>query len=149
MAFPASNQNLDNAYRAIKEAALQVKTQSQTMRTAAAGPGLSADRIVFYAQFLNTTKARMATLASTPGLPAYAQTQENNGALDIAAEYNAMVAQINATMAWIGANFPEDASGYKLAFTLDANGVLTWRTFTAGSLSTFVTVLDALIATIN
>lgn len=148
MAFPASSQALANAYSLIKGRALGIKSETQQLRAASAAGPISAERIIGYSAMLARSKTELATLAATPGLQTYAQAQENNPLLDIAAEYNAMVSQINSVIAWIAANFPQDGAGYKLAFQMDADGGLVWRQFTTASLATFRTQLDALTATI-
>ena len=148
MAFPASSQALSNVYAQIKGRALDVRLQSISLRAASLAGPVSAERIVGYSASLNRSRQELATLAGTPGLAAYAQEQEANPSLDIVAEYNAMLAQINATTQWISSNFPEDASGYKLAFQIDSQGALVFRQFDTASLASFRTVLDALIGTI-
>lgn len=148
MAFPATSQALSTAYGQIKGRALDVRNQSVALRASSAAGPVGADRIIGYSAFLDRALTELAALAATPGLSAYAQNQENNPALDIVAEYTAMVAQINATTAWISTNFPEDVSGYKLAFQIGSQGALVWRSFDTASLAGFRTVLDALIATI-
>lgn len=148
MPFPATSQALSTAYGQIKGRALDIRLQSVALRASSAAGAVSAERIVGYSAFLNRARTELAALASTPGIAAYAQEQENNPGLDIVAEYNAMLAQINATTAWISANFPEDVGGYKLAFQINVNGALVWRDFDTASLASFRTVLDSLIATI-
>jgi len=149
MAFPATNQNLADAYRLLKGRAADVRTQSITLRAASVAGPVAADRILSFAQVLARSKTEMSTLSTTPGLSAYAQAQENNPSLNIATEFGLMIAQIDATVAWIIANFPQDANGFKLAFTLAATGVPVYRTFDTPSLATFRTTLDSLIATIS
>lgn len=148
MAFPASALILDNAYKSVKQYALDIRSNTLSMRNLAAA-GTNAQRIIFYSQSLANLRAQMAALVSTPGLAAYAQTQENNPSLNVAAEYTAMNTQIGTTLAWISTNFPKDANGYLLAAQLNPDGTLQWRDFSAASLAGFVTVLDALLATIN
>ena len=149
MPFPASNQNLADAYRLLKGRANDVRSQSVSLRALSLAGVVGADRILNYAAMLARSKSEMSTLAATPGLATYAQAQENNGALNIATEYFAMVAQIDAVVAWIVANFPQDGGGFKLAFTLASNGTPVYRTFDTAALATFRTNLDALIATIS
>lgn len=149
MAFPATNQNLGDAYRLLKGRAADVRGQSVTLRAASLAGPVAADRILNFAQVLARSKTEMSTLSTVPGLAEYAQAQENNPTLNIATEFGLMITQIDATVAWIVANFPQDASGFKLAFTLLAAGVPVYRTFDTASLSTFRTTLDALIATIS
>lgn len=147
MPFPASSAELASAYVKIKNRALFVRSQSQGLRTAANGT-VSASTIIDYVTNLARVRAELTALAATPGLGPYAQAQENNPGLNIAAEYQAMIDQVIATTTWIAANFPQDGTGYKLAFTLAANGDMVWRSFDAASLAGLRTVLDALIATI-
>lgn len=148
MAFPASSQALANAYALIKGRANGIKSETVQLRNASAAGTILAERIIGYVAMLARSKLELASLADTPGLVAYAQAQENNVNLDISVEYTAMLEQINATISWITTNFPQDASGYKLAFQLGADGTLNWRSFSSASLATFRSQLDALSATI-
>lgn len=149
MAFPASSQALANAYSLIKGRANGIKSETVQLRNDSAAVIISAERIIGYTAMLARSKTELATLAAVPGLSTYAQAQESNPSLDIVAEYNTMLTQINSTISWIATNFPQDAGGYKLAFQLGADGNLVWRTFTTASLATFRTQLDALAATIS
>lgn len=149
MPFPATNQNLADAYRLLKGRASDVRSQSVSLRAASIAGVVSADRILNYLAMLARSKTEMTTLAVIPGLAAYAQAQENNGTLNITTEYTTMVTQIDATVAWIVANFPQDGSGFKLAFTMANDGTLAYRTFNTPTLAGFRTALDALIATIS
>lgn len=149
MAFPASNQNLADAYRLLKGRANDVRSQSVNLRALSLAGAVGADRILGYAAMLARSKVEMAALSAAPGLAAYAQAQENNVSLNIVTEYNTMTAQIDATVAWIVANFPQDGGGFKLAFTMANDGTLVYRTFDTPTLAGFRTTLDALIATIS
>ena len=149
MAFPASNQNLADAYRLLKGRANDVRSQSVNLRAQSLAGAVGADRILNYAAMLARSKEEMGLLAATPGLATYAQTQENNGSLNITTEYTTMVAQIDATVAWIVANFPQDGSGFKLAFTMANDGTLVYRTFSTATLAGLRTTLDSLISTIS
>lgn len=147
MAFPATAPELATAYAQIKNRVGFVKQRAQALRTASLAT-TSAQAIVTFVQEMVGMRASLNTLTATQGLVDYARTAEANAGLDIVAEYNAVIAQLNATTAWIAANFPEDGGGYKLAFTLSPAGDVVWRTFDTASLAGLRTVLDALIATI-
>ncbi len=149
MSFPATNQNLADAYRLLKGRAADVRAQSISLRAASLAGPVAADRILNFAQMLARSKTEMLALAAAPGLAAYAQAQENNAGLNIVTEFNLMTAQIDSTVAWIVANFPQDANGFKLAFSLAATGVPVYRNFDTATLATFRTTLDSLIATIS
>jgi len=149
MAFPASNQALSDAYRTLTNLANGVRSQAVSIKAQSLAGPVSADKILNYVTLLNRARTEMTALSATPGLAVYAQEQENNPALNIVTEYNAMTAQIDATIAWIVNNFPQDVSGFKLAFTLAADGSTVYRTFDTATLATFRTTLDALTATIS
>lgn len=148
MAFPATGVKLADAYRLLTGRAADVRAQSVSLRASSLAGPVAADRILSFAQMLSRSKTEMTTLAALPGMVAYAQAQENNASLNIVTEFNLMIAQVDATVAWIVTNFPQDASGFKLAFTLSAAGAPVYRTFDTATLATFRTTLDALIATI-
>lgn len=149
MSFPATNQNLADAFRLLKGRAADVRSQSVALRASSLAGPVAADRILAYLQMLARSRTEMTTLASTPGLAVYAQEQENNPALNIATEFTSMIAQLDATISWVVTNFPQDANGFKLAFTLNAQGLPVYRTFDTATLAGFRTTLDALIATIS
>jgi len=149
MAFPASNQALSDAYRTLKNLANGVRSQAVNLKAQSLAGPVAADKILNYVTLLNQARTQMTVLSATPGLSVYAQAQENNPALNIVTEYNTMVAQIDATITWVVTNFPQDGNGFKLAFTLAADGSIVYRTFDTPTLATFRTTLDALTATIS
>ena len=151
MPFPsniAATPLLEHALDTVTSRAGAIKQRTAALiADSAAGP-VDGARIVNYLRDLVAAKERLAAVASTPGLPAYAQSQVNNQALDIAAEYTTMVAQITATIDWLRNNFPKDANGYLLYEQIGAQGNVTYRTFSTATLATFRAQLAALAATI-
>lgn len=149
MAFPANSLLLSSVLDRISDEMRGIRSDAQNLRTASAAGPVSATSVISYLGRLVDAKDRMAALASAPGLAAYAQQQYNNPSLDIAAEYNATVAQINATRDWIIANFPKTATTNELRErTFDANGRTVAVQFSSASMSGLRAALDALIATI-
>lgn len=148
MAFPASSLALSSAYGSIKSKALSIKTQATSLRDASAEGPISADRIIRFATDMDRVRNELAIAAATPGLAAHAQAQEGNPTLDIVAEYNAMIAQLNATTAWISNNLPKDANGYNLVLQIGTSGALLWRTFDSTATAGLRSALDQLIASI-
>ena len=140
--------NLSYAWDMLRGSVQEVKNRTQTVRTMAAA-GTTSGVILDHTTFLAGSKEYLNSLASTPGLADYAKGQVNDATFDIVTEYVAMMTALDNTVTWIMTNFPKDASGFLLAKTFDANGVQVDRNFDAASLSTFVTVLDALLATID
>lgn len=149
MAFPASTEILSRVLDSIAQTMLQVKSASQQIRNASASGPIGANSVITYLGDLADQRDRLTALAAAPGLAAYAQAQYNNGSLNIATEYNAVMAATVTVRDWIIANFPKDGSSNLLEKKFDANGRVTLNTFTSASLATFRTQLDALIATIN
>lgn len=150
MAFPSSNSDdLASAWSAIRNSAAVVKRDSQTLHDRSAAGNIEAALILRYVESLANHNDAFARYTAVPGLAAYVREQVNNPAIDIVAEYNTMLAQINATKNWIAANFPKDGSGYLLYHTLGADGRIVQRTLTPAQTAGLRTQLTALIATID
>lgn len=147
MAFPSANVILlRDALDIVRQAASSVKSGAVNLKAISLGT-TGASSIINFALMLAEQKALLAQYAGTPGLGAYAQSQLNSQ-VDIVAAYTTMVAQIDATVAWIIANFPT-AGGFIQERQFTADGRTTERTFTSDSLAGLRTQLDALIATID
>lgn len=150
MAFPSSQskpETLSEALSKVKDTAGRIKVLAQARKTASSASATKANDIVGYVQGLAADRAELTRLVATPGLSAYAATEYP--ALNISTEYTAMVAQIDATLAWVSSNFPKAASGEVLERKLAADGTLTVNTFSVASLSAFRSQLDLLMATID
>lgn len=152
MAFPSSVGRpyvLANAWESARQIAGQLKTSAQNLKTLSlAGPVTSSDLLNFQSRLVDS-KASLATVSAVPGLAAYAQAQVNDNVLDVAASFSAMATQIDATGAWIVANFPKDGSGYLLASQFNGGGRVVDRTFATAALVGLRAQLDLLIATID
>lgn len=86
--------------------------------------------------------------AATPGLGQYAKDQEANPAYDVIAEFNAMIAAFTSVRDTLIGMFPKDANGFLLYQTLNPNGTISRRTFTAAQLAPAVAQINSAIATI-
>jgi hypothetical protein len=151
MAFPASQNTLAQALSLASTLGTKLKSQTQLLRAAsAAGPTGRMAYITLQAR-LHEAITTWATLASTPGIGAYAQEQYGNGTLDIAAEFTAMRNAAITLRDWIGANFPKDAtSGAWLVHSYDTtSAVPTELTFTSAVTAQFRTNADAFTATVG
>ena len=143
MAFLATNQGLADAYSQIKRIAAAIQTHSDNLIVSSAAGDISALRIVNSATNLRGWRAELVELASTPGLQAYAKTQEDEPTYDVAAEYLAMRGKVDDVITWIVANIPT-SSGYMIVQTMESDGSITTRTFTPAQTAGFRTVLQAL-----
>lgn len=148
MAFPATSQALARAYAGIKAMALDIRNQSVALRDRSAAGSTSAEVIVTFVRSMARIRTDLSGLTATPGLGAYAQEQEGNPALNIVAEYNAMIAQLDATTAWVAANIPSDGT-YNLIVTIGPSGLIDWRMFDAAATAGLRSALNQLIAAIS
>lgn len=148
MAFPSSTQSLDAVWMGSQSTAARIRTQAQETRNTSAAGNISTKVILDFATGLADAIQDLDTAAATPGIAQYARDQLANPALDIAAEFTAMRAQMVATRDWIGTNFPADVNSYLLFIQFTAERRFTYRQFTSAQTAGLRTQLDALIATI-
>lgn len=148
MAFRASNALPAERYDRGKLLAVQLKSAVQR-RSSDFQSGAGADEIIGLADQLREYRERFNQIRQTPGIAAYAQAQENDGTYDVAAEFNAMIAAIDAAIAEILSTFPSDAQDYLLAYKFNADGSTSPRQFTGGALGGVRTALDAIAASIS
>jgi len=121
--------------------------KSQTQATIARiDSGATADEVINIMRGLQTSYDIINTAKTTPGLAQYAQDQLGDSVLDIAAEVNATLAAMAATVTWIANNFPKDASGYILKDKI-VNGSIDNRVFTPAQMAGLKTQLNAIIST--
>ena len=150
-AFPSFNQvDTQSAWLTLRSVAGQIKSRATSLNTQAAAGPIGSTLILDFATFLADAKVALTAASAVPGIAAYAQGQINDNTFDIVASFNAMMAQVNNTTAWIIQNFPNSA-GMLLArsFTVDNTGRTQDAVFTSAQTSGLRTILAALIATIN
>jgi len=144
--------NLSTAWTQARTVAGYVKEHSKSLRDRSAVQNVGTSEILDYVNQLASWREQLAAIAAmgTP-MADYAKAQVANPAEDIVAEFNAMTAQIDATITNIVSTFPKDAQGRLLAKTW--LGTNTGRTvdvqFTPADLASLRTQLNTLIATMN
>lgn len=148
MAYPASTELLDNTLAQVDGIMLMVKSLSATLRQASAAGAIPSSQIIDYMARVADLRDRLSTLSATPGLGDYAKTAKQKAALDVAAEFTATLAQIDATRAWIVANFPKAADSSLSERKFDGAGRTVQNNFTTAALAGLRTQLSALEATI-
>lgn len=145
MAFRATNILPETGYDQAKKVATQVKRFSQN-RSSDLVAGGDSDQILGTADTMLIYKEQFAALVTIPGIGDYAKEQENDPTYDVAAEFTAMLALIDAVIATVTAGFPVDASDFLLAYTFNPDGSQAPRAFTSGQTATIRAALDALDA---
>lgn len=148
MAFPTSDP-LARALLSAQDAARSLKSLAQDTRALMAAGNTSANLTLQMLDTLVRARGILQAAKNTPGIGAYAQAQYDNVGIDIAAEFTAMVAAIDAAGAQIMSSFPKDAAGYLLQQQFAVDGTLSVRTFTPAQTATLRARLDDLVATIG
>ena len=143
MAFRASNQIQSDALSEAKRRANDLKAYLLEVKAASAAGPISGNLAIALMERLVSDKARFTAIAAVPGLAAYAQEQESDGAYNVATEFTAMTNAIDSLGAWLIANV--NTTGW---VTFSAGGVAT-KTFSSASTAGLRTAIDSLTATIN
>jgi len=148
MTWPANKQTLVQAFTAANRAAIRAKSNTQTISNASAAGSINRDRLIDLQNQLNEAIVLWTQVKALSGIVAYAQDQFDDPALDVAAEFTAMVDAAVDLRDWIFNNFPTN-SGAALIKSLNISGTLTTLEFTTAQLSGFRTEADTFIATIG
>lgn len=146
MAYPTGLLSL--VLEDIDRRAINVKGYCQRTRDQAAAGNIPSATILDVLVRLIQDRTALQSAASTPGIADFARDQKDNQALDVVAEFTAMVAAISGAIEWVTTNFPKDGGGFLLAQTFGATGPID-RQFTPAQTAGFRTQLDAVIGTIG
>jgi hypothetical protein len=149
MTFRALNTLPDKAFTEAKSLAASIRSQAQQAATDFTSTGADADRILSLIRRLIGARKRFNELKTTPGLAAHAQEQENDPTYDVAAEFTAMLATLQAAEDALIAAIPRDGSGYLLLQTMNAQGDLGPRQFTPAQLNSIVPLFVAIVDSIS
>jgi len=151
MTFPTNTGDpplsLSQTFVQIRAVAGGIKQQAVALKARSLAGPVPAPDVMYFCTWLANHRATLAALAATEGLAAYVATYFP--AVNLAAAYTTMVAQVDATIAWMVANFPKAASGELLLVKFAADGTTTTNTFSTAVLTTFRAQLDLLIAQID
>jgi len=102
---------------------------------------ISGKDTVNLAQSLTNDIAVLNTVGAIPGMAAYAQSQYNDPAYDIAAGFVAMVSALQACLTWLAANIPSNAVSV-------SNGLEVGASYPPAQTTALLTLVTAAIATI-
>lgn len=147
MAFPTLDLLSDSLIES-QRIAKNIKVQAQSLHDASESQNIKRARVLRFIELLGSGLARLTAIRDVPGIGVYAQSQFNDGTLDIAVEFNSLRTQLQSTIDWAAANFPQSGN-YVLVDQLNTSGVVTPGVFTPAQTATLRTELLALIATIE
>lgn len=150
MAFPASTVTAEQAWNGIRDRAVRLKSQVQTIRDSSAAGDTGRTSYIGLQRSLDRAVSTWNAFASVPGLQAYARDQIDDATLDLAAEFVAMRDAAIALRNWIFANMPRDAgTGAVLLHTVGQDGAQIELTVTAAQTAGFRSAADVFLLTIN
>lgn len=154
MAFPTTNQRvaLNNEFNRVDSTVKSMKSTAETLGNKMGIENVATDEIidVLYDQVF-ATKEVLTEAVTIPGLPQFYKDQFDDQTIDWSAEYNALVAALDAVGLRIINDMPTDASNWLLARKLDPaqpTGFF-YRTFTPTQLVNLKADVDALAAQIE
>lgn len=156
MTFPSRSGSVqddcERAWGRARDLASQMKLATQDIKTVSLAGTMTSSQVLDYATKLAEIKASLQACAAVQGIQAYAQAQINDNTINVATEFNAMIAALDNVTSWLLANFPKTPTTNELRaklFAGDNSGRTTDVVFSAAATSGFRTQLDALLATIN
>lgn len=147
MAFPASTLRLSQALDQVVGTMSNTKSYATARRAAMVAGNVPANDVLDIWEHLASVKTRLQTLGAINGIAAYAQGQFADENLNLATEFNAVIAAIDAVRAHVQSVFPA-SEGWLLARSF-GSGVFTERKFSPAQTATLQTLLATLAATIN
>jgi hypothetical protein len=145
--------NVAKAFETIDQTAISLKASAISSRDKAqAGTVTSYDLIDGLMGNLRRGKQILDTLAAVDGLKEYAAAQYADVlGYDIAAAFLAMRNEVNATITFLEANYPNDAGSLRhVSFVGDGSGsIVYYSAFSAPERTALVNRLNALVAAID
>lgn len=149
MAFRATSSIAAGEYQRAKQLAVQVQSLATTRSAAFTASGATYSEIQTVIDNLANYSAWFDEIKTTAGILQYAKDQEDDQTYDVAAEFNALIAAIDATILQLSTDLPKDGNDWLLVNKINANGTLVPRNFTAGALATTIANLDAIAAAVS
>lgn len=141
MAFISNNTLTKGfAYQTLKQIVGNLKQQTQRLSAQSSAGNVGARRLAEYASYLRDVKVDLAKYINTPGLDQYVKDEKNDQTYDLMAEYTALVAKIDAVIAWMVTNWPSAD-----LIVLNADGSFNYRQFTPAQTTTLRAELGTLI----
>lgn len=149
MTFRATNVVPEAGYRTAKTHAVTAKQYAQRESNRLATQDVNADRILAIFHDCRRLRDELSAAKDVPNILAYARDQENDQTYDLVAEFNALIAALQAVMDDIETTFPTNASGYLLEKQFNAQGTYDFRQFTIAQTANIRTLLDAVVAQVS
>jgi hypothetical protein len=151
MALQSANTLLaGDAFNAIRGNAFGWKAQAQNALASLQAGSVNSDFVFRMLDQLNGAIVSLTLWKAVSGLDAFATGQGYTGTMSV--DCTAAITAAQACIAWVVTNFPVSSapqSGFLEAYTLNADGSRTARSFTTVQTAGLQTVLTSFIATIG
>ena len=149
MAFKTDG--LGKAYQKAQNESIRVKQFATQARNALIAGTVSANAVIQIMTNLKSSIEVWDTVSGLSGISVFAQTQEDDPAYDVVAEFLSMRTAAVAAVDWVFDNFPKDnqAPNYILKDILATDGSISVRQFTPAQTVGLQTALADLIAAIS
>ena len=141
MAFKASNIIPEQGYTQAKRSVLNLQRYCQA-KSSNLDIGIDANDLLGILATLKQASIDLTAFKAITGIAAYAIEQEVDVSYDVVAEFNALIAFVDAAVTNISTAIPE-AGGFLQIISLTGSDVV-WREFTPAQLSVVKTNLDAI-----
>ena len=148
MAFRATNILPEKGYDQAKKIATSLKRFSANRSADLVGGG-DSDNVLGTVDTMILYKTQLNAVATIPGIGDYAKEQENDPTYDVAAEFIALLALVDAVITEVVSTFPVDGSGFLLAYTISPDGTQIPRTFNVAQMVDLRAALDAVDAGVS
>jgi uncharacterized protein (DUF885 family) len=132
MSFTTTTEAKESAYGRAQRVARRLRQVCGNHKAAMAAGTYNADLLVNLRDDLINADAEFSSAASVPGIVQYAKDVEDNQSYDVAANFTAMRAAVQATKTMIDALAPT-SGGFLALWTFPAGSGLTPRAFSAGA----------------
>lgn len=149
MAFRATVVAVEQAFDRLRQQAINSKQYLTQQRAQMVTPTVASSTVISTIQHLGQVVTLMNGWAATPGLAQYAKDQVADQAYDVVAEFTAMRNAMVSARDNLIAAFPKDGSNFLLYQTLNVDGSIAFRTFTAAQVASAVALIDSVIAAIS
>lgn len=147
MALQSANTMLaSEAFSAIRSNAASWKAQAQNANISLAAGNVDSNFIYRMLDQLGSVVSALTAWKAVSGLDTYATGEGYTGTMTT--DCNSTISAAQACISWVVANFPS-SGGFLQAFSLNADGSRTARTFTPANTAGLQTNLTAFIATIS
>jgi len=149
MALLATNNSAAEAYRQIKNNAVQLRANAQSIATKLASGNVEYEYLRDVYNTLSRSKDQLALLRATQGIVQYAKDQEEDVNYAVKTEINALTSAIGDALTWMRTNVPRSVQVLALNEWQDLSKSLIVEVMTPAETAGLVTELNKITTAIS